>query len=167
MTRARDVADSALVHIATETFSAVASQSIDDVFSATYDNYRFVTSLIGTGIAAVRIYLRDISGNITGANYNFQLLDAQSTSISGSWTTGQTSGRLGTCTSTRENIITADMCNPFLSKATTYIGYSMDSRPGFSVFGNEHTLTNSYTGISLFSSTGTMTGTLSVYGYRK
>ena len=49
MTKARDLATSGpnlgLVHIKTTSFSAVTSQPIDNVFSATYDNYRVVLKI--------------------------------------------------------------------------------------------------------------------------
>ena len=53
---------SGLVLLNTTSFTAVASQSINDVFSATYDFYRIIGNLTGSAAAADLSFRLRVSG---------------------------------------------------------------------------------------------------------
>jgi len=58
-----------LVYLNTTSFSAVASQSINDVFSSTYDAYRIVMDLLGSEASTgLRFRLRVSGSDASGAS---------------------------------------------------------------------------------------------------
>jgi hypothetical protein len=92
MTRSRDLANlgditstlenQGLTLISTTTFSAVASQSINDVFSATYDNYFIQGNFTPASGQEIYYRLRVAGADATGSNYaNQQFKGTSSTSI--------------------------------------------------------------------------------------
>lgn len=174
MTRARDVADSALVHIKTETFSAASSVSINDVFNADYDNYKIIVDLSDLSADnTVRLKLR-VSGSDASSDYYSAYNGIR---IDGSaFTFNENNVSTGTLITTgdsgNDNLygFIGDITEPFLVKATKFYGISASSTStgliaslsGIGV----HYVATSYTGFSLVASTGTITGSIKVYGYR-
>lgn len=162
-----------LVKINTTTFSAVSSQSINDVFSANYDSYRVVTNLIGSTTAVgVDFRLRVGGADNSATNYRRQRLNASSTTISGSRLTAQTSwlngGGIVSNASHTLNIL--ELVNPFNSlNPSGFVMTNMDITGNiehdFNSFGLD--VTTSYTGFTIIPTSGTITGTVSVYGYNK
>jgi hypothetical protein len=163
-------ASSGLTLINTTSFSAVASQSISDVFSATYDRYLIATE-ISSASANVDILMRlRVSGSdATGSDYSYagsgwRATNAQFTPVS----TGTTSfdvGRAGVAYVCHAQI---NVVNPFKTVKTVVLGQygAKDSVSTFvNPFAGNHDLATSYTGFTLFPNTGTMTGSVRVYGY--
>jgi hypothetical protein len=164
-----------LVHINTTTMSAVASQSVSDVFSSTYDNYRILVNITSTS-STTDIGLRmRVSGsdNTTAGNYRWSGVYVAS---NGSTVTGVFSGagesafRIGGIDQT--GYINLDIFNPFASVETGFTGLSTDisATPVEYNFarGGIMTVTTSYTGFTIFTtSAGNLTGSISVYGYKK
>jgi hypothetical protein len=66
--------DAGLIHINTTTFSNVASQSINDVFSATYKNYLLMIEVDNLSTATLRLRLRASGTDATTANYFCSLI---------------------------------------------------------------------------------------------
>jgi hypothetical protein len=65
-------ASSGLTLINTTSFSAVSSQSFDDVFSATYDNYKiFYRYLKATTTSDAQLRMRVSGADNTSANYKY------------------------------------------------------------------------------------------------
>lgn len=165
-------ASSGLTLINTTSFSAVSSQSINDVFSATYTNYK----LIFTGLlsAATNLNLRvRVSGtDLSGSNYNYQYLLVDATSVVGARNINETSMRLGGgSTSDKSTIV--EISNPFETKLTDIkcqdtfsTGGVLTATTMFNFAGNVNNST-SYTGFTIFPSSGTITGSISVFGYAK
>jgi len=163
-----------MVLLNTTSFSAVASQSINDVFSATYDNYRIVLdfSNANAGSALLTARLRVSGADNSTANYQTQYINAGSTTVSGARSTGATSWTLAATTNTniRSQVI-ADISNPFLTQVTAAISTANDSYNSasqqFSLYSYSFNATTSFTGFSIIASTSNITGTVSVYGYNK
>jgi hypothetical protein len=170
------------LHIETQTFSAVSSQSFNDVFSSTYDNYRIIWNNDATVNSGAQINMRmRVSGSDnSSANYNFSLFyqnpftlntvsSARTNSDnSGSVTSGYF-GRIDNDGNTSHTVI--DMHNPFNTLKTTYQGLSVFSDGASTLFQGflqgSLTVTTSYTGFSLLAGSGNFGGVVSIYGYAK
>ena len=144
--------------------SGVASQSFNDVFSATYENYRVI--LTGSMSANENILLRyRVSGaDDSTSNYNFQRLSGSSTTVSASRTTGSSSKIINIWDA---NLSTAqlEIYRPFLTEATG--SYCIGAADGVTVqnFAGRFTLTTSFTGFTIIAASGTLTGKAVIYGY--
>ena len=156
-----------MVLLNTTSFSGVSSQSVNDVFSATYDTYRLVTSFFGSTSADSRIKWR-ISGadNSSNAYYTQNLLastSSVSTNLNGPVTTGHI---LGTHVTTNPMVSTYDIGTPFATTKTQIIGmHAKDSE--FELKNGVYDAGASFTGFTIIPASGTITGSVSVYGYNK
>ena len=109
-----------LVHINTTSFSAVASQSINDVFSSTYDNYRIVLEIASASGCDLNFRYRVSGADNSTANYHRQYISGTSTTVAAARTGSATSYGIATLDSNR-NFIIIDLANPFLTVNTSGI----------------------------------------------
>jgi hypothetical protein len=151
-------------------FSAVASQSINDVFSATYKNYLIITTATTSADTTLRMRMRVSAADNTSSNYSFNTwyVNANGASAADSGAS-QTSILLGQIT-TVGTISTIDITNPFATANTTMTINTVTSNTVANAFGSNTggaglTVTTSYTGFTMFPAAGTMTGLIQVYGY--
>ena len=165
-----------LTLISHTTFSGVASQSINDVFSATYLNYKIIWS-IDTSAASVELSMRlRISGSDnTSTNYNWARgYSGQAGAFSGTGSgasANATEFNIAASSGTRTCQVVQDICRPFATDHTSFtnLGQYFDSVSNF-YGGFSHgstSVTTSYTGFTFFPGSGDMTGAVSVYGYAK
>jgi hypothetical protein len=165
---------SGLVLLNTTSFSGVASQSINDVFSASYDAYRvIITKSYNSGSAGdLRMRLRVAgSDNSTASSYIRRGYYSAAASLSN--TPGVenyfTIGLANTTTSNQTNFGVLEFFSPF---DTVYTGLSYHA---IGVNGSEmisgagwHNQTTSYTGFTIFTNAGqNFHGTISTYGFNK
>ena len=153
--------------------SGVASQSISDVFSTTYDNYRIVLSDLtaGTGTPDLNFRFRVSGADNTTSNYNNQKFYIFSSS--GLETaTAQTAFSLTTFSEVGN--MSLDIINPFATKKTAMTGLVNVYQANVGVVtyvtrfvGCDFDATTSFTGFTLYPTASTITGTVSVYGYNK
>ena len=160
-----------LVKINTTTMSAVASQSLNDVFSTTYDNYKILLNVTATGAADLSLRMRVSGADDSSANYQRQKLEIDSTTISGSKSTNQTSSRFVEINTSDANSLTViEVMSPFLARPTMYLS-SNSQRSGtthfMSFLSGAHNVSTSYTGLTIIPNTSTVSGTVTVYGYKK
>ena len=161
-------ASSGLVLINTTSFSAVSSVSVNDVFSATYENYKIIVNQqrnTGAGLNQLRFRVAgaDNSSNL----YIVQVLSANGGSASASSSTS-TSASLSAAFTTGANIIgqfEIEMQNPFQSKRTTYLSRCVDGNDLMVLTGQYYNADTSFTGFSIIASANTITGSVSVFGY--
>jgi hypothetical protein len=156
------------VKLSSASFSAVSSVTLNDVFSATYNNYRlFITISTGSG-SALRARWRVSGSDASGSDYEWTRL----------YTSGATVGAAGGSSQSSADIsdlggeIAADITiyRPFLTSATLVTAYNLYNAPaggtdhGFYV--SAHNQAVSYTGMTFFPSSSTITGNYSLYGLR-
>ena len=162
-----------LVKINTTSFSAVSSQSVNDVFSTTYTNYRIVIASTNASNGTWNFRLRVGGADASGSNYFY----ATSLIVSGAGTQAALQAESQTSIDIYENgsagaSLEMDIHNVFNAQSTMFSYMITDSRGSGSgafrsVFGGaQHTLSTSYTGFTFYSSHN-MTGSVSVYGYNK
>jgi hypothetical protein len=158
-----------LTLINTTSFSAVASQSINNVFSATYQNYRIVVNFVCSTNTALNIRLRVGGVDNSGASaYSLQSAQFSSTASSIARATG--AQWAGFDAPDIRNGISFDLFNPFEALVTTgsSVNLYFDSASiANQIQGLYHNVASSFDGFSFFPSSGTITGEVSVYGYNK
>jgi len=159
-----------LTLINTTSFSGVSSQSVNDVFSTTYRNYRLVISVSGTTDNALGLRLRVSGSDNANADYNFQRLYAQSGTVGAVRQTAFTYIELGYFSNGVFGSQSVDMFNPFEARTTSGNVISNqfpNSNPNFDIYAFGTDVTTSYTGFTLIALAGNITGEVSVYGYNK
>jgi hypothetical protein len=159
-----------LVYITQSTFSAVASVSVNSCFTSTYLSYRLLIQVYGSGASNCRIRLRVGGVDAAGTDYydrgyynNAGVITALTNSavnqafVTNYYTDVGYPGR-----------VSMDVHAPQLSARTVFHTQWTDS---FTVLGGDthstHATGNSYDGFSLSAASGTITGTVYVYGYRQ
>jgi hypothetical protein len=163
-----------LTLITTQTFSAVASQSINNCFSATYRNYRIViTGKNDTSTNVVRLRARASGTDNTSSNYVSAGFEVTPNGGSGAigCSTGTTFWHFGEMY-TRTGLFIIDIANPFATEYTAFTALNAgnDATAGncFIEFrGGNLTVTTSYDGFTIFPDANTITGRLEVYGYNQ
>jgi hypothetical protein len=165
-----------LVLLKTTSFSAVANQNITEVFSPTYDNYRVILNLTAAASSAANLLGRIITGTSTvdsGTNYY-----AASSGVG--WANGAVNqnritenswvfGRIATA-DTGYTKFNFDVLSPNLAQYAVFLGGQSgvtSTVPMHSHGAHWHVSNAIVTGFQLLTDTGTMTGTVSVYGYNK
>jgi hypothetical protein len=164
-----------LVHINTTSFSAVATQSVDNVFSSSYTNYLIKLNLTGWTSSDADLTLRfRASGTDTSAGYSSQRLRSLSGVVDGA-----------------NNVLGTGAANLYVDIGTAYPTYTICDvfiyRPNLAQitnFRSECFSLNSlntpvqqrhqgyvdgtvqYDGFTLLASAGNMTGNFQVYGFR-
>jgi hypothetical protein len=163
---------SGLVLINTTTFSAVASQSVNNVFSATYDNYKIVINYKQTtGSQRIRLRYRVAgSDDVTSNNrwVEFQANSNGATGVDFSYI-AETSTVLGAGSpegNTQEIIISQPFLGEFTRHNTTMV-QTQSSTIVTRITSGTFLSTTSFTGFTIFPDANTITGTVSVYGLAK
>lgn len=168
---------SGLTLITKSTFSASSSHSVNNCFSATYDNYLLLMKLRGSTTNQLRMRLRVSSTDSTSSIY-----------VNSSWNVAPQGGENGAgydnnvsswalaATPTADQFYTGQFTlhSPYLSEYTQmegqYIRYwdtPSSTDMAIASFGAMHKTATSYTGFTLFPDTsGTITGEVTVYGYQ-
>ena len=157
-----------MVLIASQSFSAASSVSVNNCFSSTYDNYRII--LTGNASADVSMYMRFRSAGSDNStlNYAWQYIAATSTSVSAASSTGGSASSITAFYTSDGNSASIDVMNPNLAKPTginTSVVYTYGTLQwrGYAAL---FTATTQFDGFTIYPSSGNMTGTLRVYGYR-
>jgi hypothetical protein len=162
--------EAGLTLIASESFSAVSSVSLNGCFSATYNRYRVIISGVGsaTTAAELRIRYRASSTDNTAAEYDFA--GQQNSNSGGAHVFGllATSGLIGH-QANNSFAQSLDLVDPFLASQTSHLSLSTawgDTTAVCMYMNGKHRPTTSYDGFTLFPASGTITGNLRVYGYQ-
>lgn len=155
---------SAALSNAAVTFTGVTSVSLNGVFSAAYPNYRIMIAWAASGAVDGNIRLRNAGADVTTGTYSRTLLFAQG-SAAASNQSGQTSWVISDL-ATGRSVLSLDLYSPALAetKVGSATGYS--AFPIVQLYGLGNSTTSSADGFSLYPTSGNITGTVRVYGYR-
>lgn len=163
-----------LWRVANGTFTAVTSVSVNNCFSADFDNYRLiVTEITRSTTGAMTLRFRRNNADNTAANYNYAQLgltaagggannNAQNDNL---WNCGNFSDTANTYLET----FIADIYSPFISGRTyaTAEGLGFAGGTYYRTQGMTQYGTNVFDGFSLITTAGTFSGKYYVYGYNK
>jgi hypothetical protein len=161
-----------LTLINTTSFSAVAAQSINDVFSATYRNYKILINISSASAAgSLNFRLRVAGSDNSSSVYARAIWGQRASGANGEIgsATGSTffaPARLNTLGNYTATDIT--LYDSFTTAQTkiTHISHSHDSTSFLSTMGGGvHDSATSFTGFSIYPDSGTITGSVSVYGF--
>jgi len=158
-----------LTLISTTTFSAVATVTVNDQFSTTYDNYKILLTCTSQTGTTGNILMRMRVGGADNTNNEY-------TRSKFFWSSANSTGSDSGSTGTSSFLIGEDATNsfssielyaPFLSQRTKHNVQAAKDNNGI-VYSGSMTVTTSYTGFTLLLSSATnFTGNVSVYGYAK
>ena len=153
-----------LVHIETQTFSAVSAVSFNDVFSSTFVKYLIIGEVSQAAADSASFRFRVAGTDASGSNYvrvNYLLTTASITAQSGTTTNISLNTDV-----IQKNLICLKILNPFSAQTTNMFyetGSSSYQRNGSVI----HNLANSYDGFSLIAGSSTISGNVSVYGFKE
>jgi len=157
--------------ITTQSFSAVSSVSVNNCFSAAYQNYKVVMTYRGSGAGQLLWRLRASGTDATGSNYYTQRAMFYGSTSNPARFAAEAFYRVG---STDANIalcsLTGDVFSPFAPETTVVQTQDFSNTDAtnstLGIWGAVHSLTTSYDGFTAWNNGGTITGTIRVYGYR-
>jgi hypothetical protein len=163
-------------------FTAISSASplnLDGLFSSTYDNYRVeIEWLQNTSNGDLLLKFRD-SGGAVSTNYSYESGGSYYSSGTGTFagfnnapTETQTSAYILPVVASFRGVASYDIFSPNLARETNMIGQIATSDASATL--RRVSLTSKirqnsstvFVGLQLFTSAGTATGTIRVYGYR-
>lgn len=158
--------------ITSTTFTASSSVSVESCFSANYNNYVITMAIRGSVASFARWRLRSGSTDATAANYfrygyttayNSGSISTYNAGSETSWVPsaeyGSTSGGFG--------YSRIDLFGPFQTQTTgALINVNNTDGAGSYNLNLAHTLSTSYDGFTVFPNSGTITGTITVYGVK-
>jgi len=171
------VSTQGLTLLNTTSFSAVASQSVNDCFSSAYTSYLVIATITATNAATADIFMRlrvagtDASANnysvyFTGINSGNTANNFVANAVS-NWTLTAQHSSL----TTGYQVARVELYGPNETNATEFTAQSLGLTSGgqfFSFAGaGLHDVATAYTGLTLLKSTGTMTGQIQVFGFNK
>lgn len=164
-----------LVLVAASSFSAVSSVSVDDCFTSEYDNYRvIVQTTAASSDGNTNMRLRAASTDASGSDYVWQQVLVQSATVAGAGSGGlvaQWRWDDHDISVTPTPTLAFDVISPGLAAKTLFtgaeVGVASNATFGFIFRSGYHNLTTAYDGLTLLASSGTITGSIYVYGYRK
>lgn len=156
--------------INTTSFSTSGGVNIDNIFSATYDNYQIVMTSIGTANAEIYFQFRTGGSTNTNSNYYTQEFQADAGTYSSTRNGPITSGLYLAKQNTSRCNSQIFLQNPFASVSTgaeSLIINNTDAFPNLRYHVGNFSGTTSFDGIRISPASGTMTGTVSIYGMAK
>jgi hypothetical protein len=161
------VSTTGLVLLNSTTFTAQTTLSIDNVFTSTYANYKILISLDGSGTYS-RIQMRTGGTNTAGTVYD-SYAEYVTPAVTGFDRATATSSWYGPYAN-NNNTCEMVLHNPNLTKPTLFNLFFNENRVGTGfvagVGGGSLNNSTSYDGLTLFVATGTITGTIKIYGYK-
>jgi hypothetical protein len=161
-----------LVLLNTTSFAGVTSQSINNVFSSTYSNYKIVIN--SNVFNTLNLRYRVSGSDDTTSNYNNAYYAFESRGIAefNGYGEGATTHSITGTNCDEESYAILEIGNPFASTHTSLqaflsAGVSTIGYKAFHILGNgRFRATTSFTGFTFYGSSN-MTGSVSVYGYNK
>jgi hypothetical protein len=151
-------------------FSAVTSLSLNGVFTSAYDNYLIVTRFTNTAAGNHNQFRLRASGsdNSTANSYVYQRLEATSTNVAGSRTTSNLTF-LSRESATDPSGILTHIYGPYLAQPTALRTVDASARLGGYItdIACTHNQSTAYDGFTVFPDSGSITGTVHVFGYEE
>lgn len=154
-----------LTLIASSSFAAVSSVSINNCFSSTYQNYRILFT--STGSVSNRPVMRlRVGGVDSTTNYAGYLLDGASNAATAAALSAQFWPFVAG-SSASSAFACVDLFSPAEAVPTGALSLGVSAVTDVRFFGGRHTASTAYDGFTLYGdSSGNITGNVRVYGYR-
>jgi hypothetical protein len=162
--------------VASGTFTGATSASaasISDIFTSDYDNYRIILKTSNATSSNVNMQFRDTSGNVIGGSAYFsQFVRSYVATVDAAAQSSSNNALLGTNYTAPNMSVTLDIQSPNIAEQTSWLAnfYSFNSSVPHSLTGNGggyHNSSTRFSGIILFPTSGTLSGSYWIYGTRK
>lgn len=157
-----------LILLNTTNFTSVSSQSINNMFSSSFTNYRILIEATGSTTTNLVIRMRLSGTDNSTTNYNRELVRLTDSTTAFSYL-NEDFGFLGNLTTNR-SIHVIDIFNPNNSVPTNILCNFHGDSGTYNVAGLSyirHNVSTAYDGFTIYPSSGTFTGIVSIYGYNK
>ena len=141
------------------TFTAVNSVSLNGCFTTTYDNYLCLLSLTSSADTLVRFRMRLSGTDASGSDYNMSYLNPTYAAAT------DTSGYLTYPGNATKGAAQLYLYGPRLAEMTNWNSYG-GNHSQFLYATGRHNVATAYDGITIYPTSGTITGKLRVYGYK-
>jgi len=156
------------ISLNTVSFTSASAVSLNGVFSADYDNYFIIGNVNTNANNAILQHRYRVNGtdNLTTNSYDRRRLAVDGTILTGVQSFAD---------SALTTFIDDDFVNsfkgyffmPFLTSRTNFLSEGVDSFGPIRFQQTRHNQVASYDGFSIFPNSGNVSGTISIYGYRK
>lgn len=156
---------SGLTLITGQSFSEASSVIINNCFTSTYDNYRVMLNVSGSSATDVFMRLRVSGSDNTTSNYNTQTLTSTNTTVQGSSEASRDKFYLAYQRTSVPCSMAADIYRPQASDYTRFFAEG-DINSYIYIRSGYFNSTTQFDGMTLFPASGTMTGTVRIYGYK-
>jgi hypothetical protein len=150
-------------------FTGASSIALNNCFSSTYKNYFIICNMQGSTYTYFNMRLRTAT-DFTGGSYNIQRSSVSNTTYAATRATLEGSFvQVADISADRVTDFTMNIFNPNTTDSTELRSLGVSSSSGnlgmFDTLGSLNTSTQ-YTGFNLIVNSGTVSGAISVYGYR-
>jgi hypothetical protein len=152
-------------------FTGATSFSLNNCFTTEFDNYKILFDIASTSVAnAVFLVLRAAGADSITANYDVQTASASGATAAATQSLASTSLGLNGATGNIHDY-SIEVIAPFLATATRMLvdglvtTNPLTTSAAWQKRALLHRLTSSFDGFSVNTNTGTITGTLRIYGY--
>jgi hypothetical protein len=163
-----------LTLVATGTASAAASVTVNTCFTSTYDEYLLVVDVVGSTSAQLNLQMRNAGSTITAANYQwFRMGYNSNDATDNSRGIGDSKWLFGYVqNATVPAVATINIYDPLNSRNSVHNAFTTSINSGDSAVnvmstGFRYATAQAFDSFVLSVSSGTMTGTIRVYGYTK
>jgi hypothetical protein len=161
---------SALTLIKKVDFTTASTIDFSNSFSTTYDHYVIQGTLTSSADGDLNFRWRVSGSDNSSSNYNYQLADIVNASANNARVTAQTAGRLAaTRTSSGRTSLKVELYNPFKTETKNWVGHAavqVTSDVYINQISGGFNDNTSFTGMTVYPSSGTVSGTLRIYGYQ-
>jgi len=152
------------------TFSGASSVSLNSCFTSTYTNYKVLIEATGSTTNQTLLMRMRASGtDLSSAVYNFDLIymTIASSTVNGGNGSSQNQINAGDVKNTGRILASYEFSNPQLTEYTNFVG-SMAGPADYLRLATTGYVANttSYDGLTIYPTTGTMTGNIRVYGMK-
>lgn len=151
-------------------FSSCTSLSLNGVFTSSYDNYMITLRSSSSNAARSYKFRLRASGtdNSTANSYASQYVEVSGASASSSRATGN-EGVFGYSNDTLRSGVSVFIFGPQLAQPTVLrsVGVSAYLNSFLFSYASTHNQSTSYDGISIYDSSGTLSGLLTVFGFNQ
>lgn len=156
-----------LAEVVEETaFTTASTIQVNNCFTSAFTNYLIQFRFTAFSLASQAVYIREsVSGTPNATNYSFQQFLQTNTTLTGSQNLTDTQHLFG-ITATTGAFTNCNVYGPQLAANTHFNSiYSSGAQQQYN--STRHSDSTQYDGFYIFLSSGTMTGTYTVYGYSK
>ena len=164
---ANAAAATGFVKITASTFTGQSAVTFDNVFTSTYRNYKLFFTGRGTSSVGIRYVWRASGSDITASNYQNQYVDFQNTTTTPSRFNGAY-GELPVVHNGFRSAADVTIFEPQVATFTQVIGTTIDTtsstETNFRLRGGFYNASTQMDGIKLYPSSGTIDGTIIIYG---